>query len=103
MTSKEVCIKLGISHDTLRYYERIGLLPMIKRDKKGYRQFDENDCKLISFIKCMRGAGISIKVLMEYFELFRQGDKTITARKELLEIEYIKIKKKEKRNRRITG
>lgn len=96
MTSKEVCIKLGMSHDTLRYYERIGLLPRIKRDEKGYREFDESDCKLISFIKCMRGAGMSIKALMEYFELFQQGDETITARKELLEIEYVKMKKKKK-------
>ena len=61
MTIAEVSEKYDISSDTIRYYERIGLIPKIKRNKSGIRNFDEEDCRWIEFIKCMRGAGIPIR------------------------------------------
>ena len=84
MTIAEVSEKYNISHDTIRYYERIGLLPHITRKKSGIRDFSEDDCKWIEFIKCMRSAGLPIEVLIEYVELFQKGESTSEARKELL-------------------
>lgn len=77
----EVC---DLSSDTLRYYERIGLVPSIKRTRGGIREYNELDVKRIEFIKCMRSAGLSIEMLIEYFNLFEQGDETAEARKDLL-------------------
>jgi MerR family transcriptional regulator, aldehyde-responsive regulator len=83
MLIAEVSKKYDIPQDTLRYYERIGLIPGVNRTKTGIRDYTEADCKWVEFIKCMRGAGLSIEVLTEYVKLFQQGDKTIEARKSL--------------------
>lgn len=83
MTISEVSHKLDISPDTLRYYERIGLIPSVKRTGGGIRDYTEEDCNWAEFIKCMRNAGLPIEVLIEYVALFQQGDSTIEARKEL--------------------
>ena len=80
----EVSEKYEISSDTLRYYERIGLLPTVNRTDSGIRDYGELDLKRVSFIKCMRSAGLPIEVLIEYFNLVQQGDTTIGARKEIL-------------------
>ena len=84
MTINEVSKKYDISEDTLRYYERIGLLPKVPRKKSGIRDFDDNSCKWIEFIKCMRSAGMRIESLIEYMNLFQEGKETVTARKNLL-------------------
>lgn len=84
MTIAEVSEKFNVSQDTLRYYERIGLIPRVNRNKSGIRDYTEEDCKWVEFIICMRNAGLPIEVLIEYIELFQQGDATIEARKELL-------------------
>ena len=100
MTITEVIKKYDLSPDTLRYYERIGLLPSVNRNKGGIRDYTEEDCKWIEFIKCMRGAGLPIEVLIEYVTLFQQGDLTTQTRKELL-IEQRKrliVKMKEMQN-----
>ncbi|AJQ28218.1 MerR family transcriptional regulator [Pelosinus fermentans] len=83
MTITEVSEKFDVSQDTLRYYERIGLLPRVNRNKSRIRDYTEEDCKWVEFIKCMRSAGLPIEVLIEYIGLFQQGDETIEARKEL--------------------
>ncbi|CQR72191.1 HTH-type transcriptional regulator AdhR [Sporomusa ovata DSM 2662] len=83
MTISEVSEKFDIPQDTLRYYERIGLIPRVNRNKSGIRDYTEEDCNWVEFIKCMRGAGIPIEVLIEYVALFQQGDATIEARKQL--------------------
>jgi len=84
MKITEVSGKFDVSQDTLRYYERIGLLPHVNRNKSGIRDFTEEDCRWVEFIKCMRNAGLTIEVLIEYVTLFQQGDETAEARKELL-------------------
>ena len=84
MTIAEVSKKYNITPDTIRYYEKIGLIPHVPRNKSGIRDFDENSCNWIEFIKCMRSAGLSIEVLTQYISLFKQGNKTAKARKELL-------------------
>ena len=84
MTIAEVSKKYEISADTLRYYERIGLIPRVNRNASGNRDYTETDCNWVSFIKCMRKAGLSIEALIEYVALFQQGEKTHEARKSLL-------------------
>ena len=84
MTISEVSQKFDLSQDTLRYYERIGLIPSVNRNKSGIRNYTEEDCKWVEFIKCMRSAGLPIEVLIEYVGLFQQGDVTIEARKQIL-------------------
>ena len=84
MTIAEVSKQYNISADTLRYYERIGLIPPVNRNKNGIRDYTDEDCKWVDFIKCMRSAGLPIEVLIEYVTLFRQGNSTIEARKEIL-------------------
>lgn len=100
MKITEVSKKFNLSQDTLRYYEKIGLIPPINRNKSGVREYTEEDCNWIEFIKCMRGAGLPIGVLIEYVGLFQQGDITFDARKELLiEQRNILIGKMEDMNR----
>ncbi len=84
MTIAEVSRKYQLTHDTLRYYERIGLIPPVNRNKSGIRDYTEENCNWVHFIKCMRGAGLSIETLVEYVTMFQQGNITIKARKELL-------------------
>lgn len=84
MTIAEVSKKYEMSPDTLRYYERIGLIPQVPRNKSGIRDYDENSCRWIELMKCMRKAGVQIEALIEYVSLFQQGDSTVNARKMLL-------------------
>ena len=83
MTIGEVSKQFDITEDTLRYYEKIGLIRDVKR-KNGIRSYDENDIFTIEFIKCMRSAGLSIEFLSQYLTLLRSGDETINKRKNLL-------------------
>lgn len=84
MTISEVSKKCNISADTLRYYEKVGLISFVNRTSGGLRDYKEEDCKQIMFVKCMRSAGLSIEVLKKYFELFKRGKRTIKARRDLL-------------------
>ena len=84
MTISEVAKEYAITADTLRYYERIGLLPAIRRNSSGIRDYTEADCRTISFVKCMRSAGVQIEALTEYMTLLRQGEETREARKQIL-------------------
>ena len=84
MKIAEVSEKYGLSADTLRYYERVGLLPSVTRTESGIREFSEVDIKRVEFIKCMRSAGLPVEVLTEYIALVQQGDSTIVARKAIL-------------------
>ena len=84
MKIAEVSEKHGISSDTLRYYERIGLIPPVNRNGSGIRDYNELDIRRVEFAKCMRSAGLPVEVLIDYMELVQQGDQTIEARKEIL-------------------
>ena len=84
MTIAEVSRKYDMSADTLRYYERIGLIPPVPRTRGGLRDYGEESCGWIQLMKCMRAAGVQIEALIEYVDLFQQGDATLDARKALL-------------------
>ena len=84
MKIAEVSEQYGLSVDTLRYYERVGLIPPVQRNAGGIRDYNELDLRRVDFIKCMRSAGLPIEVLIDYVELVQRGDETIDARKEIL-------------------
>ena len=84
MKIAEVSEHTGISSDTLRYYERIGLIWPVNRNASGIRDYTELDLRRVEFIKCMRNAGLPVEVLLQYVGLVQQGDKTIESRKEIL-------------------
>ena len=91
MTISEVVKKYGLTADTLRYYERQGLIPPVSRTASGLRNYTEQDLRWVGFIRCMRGAGVSIEALTEYVSLFREGKDSISRRKEILTAEREKI------------
>ncbi|KRK64453.1 hypothetical protein FC72_GL000335 [Companilactobacillus tucceti DSM 20183] len=84
MNIKEVAQKYDLTADTLRYYEKVGLIPKVNRNEVGYRDFTEEDTNWVEFAKCMRNAGMSIEALSEYVALFQKGDSTIAQRKKIL-------------------
>lgn len=84
MNIKEVSKKFGISADTIRYYERIGVIPPVKRDERGYRDFTETDMNWVYFAKVLRKAGVTIEGLVDYGKLSQQGGKTLETRRQIL-------------------
>lgn len=84
MTIKEVSEKYGVSQDTLRYYERIGVIPEVTRTAGGIRDYQPEDLGWLELALCMRGAGLPVNVLVEYLRLYREGESTIPQRLELL-------------------
>lgn len=84
MTIKEVSEKFHISADTLRYYEKIGLIEPVHRNANGIRNYQESDINRIEFLRCMRLSGLSIQMLSQYLALAAQGDQTIQQRKDIL-------------------
>jgi len=84
MNISEVSKIYGISADTLRYYERVGLIPHVPRKPNGIRDYDQASCGWVEFIRCMRGAGLPIEALIEYVTLYQQGEATWEARRQIL-------------------
>ena len=84
MRISEVSQQCDISADTLRYYERVGLLPPVNRSESGIRDYSDLDVRRVEFIKCMRTAGLPVEVLIEYYRLVQQGDETMEDRKAIL-------------------
>jgi len=84
MKIAEVSERCGLSADTLRFYERSGLVQPVARDRSGIRDYAEADLMRIEFIQCMRKAGLPIDVLKEYVDLVDAGDHTLADRIEIL-------------------
>lgn len=84
MTIKEVSEIFELSQDTLRYYERIGMIPTVTRTASGIRDYQESDLQWVELAKCMRSAGLPVEVMIEYVKLYQEGDSTIEARLQLL-------------------
>ncbi len=84
MTIKEVCEKYNLTADTLRYYERVGVIPAVSRTAGGIRDYTEVDLGWVENAVCMRDAGLPVEMLIEYVKLFQEGDSTIDARTNLL-------------------
>ena len=85
MTIKQVSEKYHITADTLRYYERVGMIPPVNRSPSGIRDYDEEDLKWVELAICMRKAGLPVEAMIEYVRLCHLGDRTIPDRLHLLE------------------
>ncbi|WP_086575994.1 MerR family transcriptional regulator [Streptosporangium minutum] len=84
-TPGQVVEETGFSLDTLRYYERIGLLEPIGRNAAGQRRFTQADVGWLGTIRCLRDTGMPIAEMLRFAELVREGDHTIRDRIALLE------------------
>ena len=91
MTIIEVSEKYNISSDSLRYYERIGMIPEVTRTAGGIRDYQESDLSWVELVICMRKAGVSVESLIEYVKMCMQGDTTFSARLHLLQEEKEKL------------
>ena len=84
MTIREVSEKYGVSADTLRYYEKMGMIPPVTRSASGIRDYTAEDLRWVELAKCMRASGLSVEAMVQYVQLFQQGDETIPERLSLL-------------------
>lgn len=83
-TMKDVCRKVNMPYETLKYYCNEGLVPNVKRDKNNYRIFDDRDVEWINSLICLKKCGMSIAEMKEYLLLCIEGPSTITQRKTIL-------------------
>ncbi len=96
MTIKEVCEKAGITADTLRYYEKAGVIPNVARSCGGTRCYSEEDLQWIQTAVCLRNAGMSVVAIAQYVNLFKQGEETVEERLNLLQSERDRILEQKK-------
>lgn len=94
MNISEAAKLMEVTPVTLRYYERVGLIPPVTRKNGGVRDFQQEDLNWIEFIKCMRSAGLSVESLIEYTTLYQQGADTWPERKSILTEEKEKLEEK---------
>ena len=85
ITIKEVSERYGITQDSLRYYERAGMIPTVNRTAGGIRDYQDKDLTWVELALCMRSAGLSVEAISEYVRLARLGDGTIKDRLALLQ------------------
>ena len=84
MTIRQVCDRFGLTPDTLRYYEKTGVIPPVNRSASGVRDYDAEALSWVENAVCMRSAGVPVERIAEYVRLFQAGDSTIAARRDLL-------------------
>lgn len=85
MTIKEVSTKYGVTQDTLRYYEKAGMIPAVSRTAGGVRDYQDEDLGWVELALCMRSAGLSVEAIADYVRLTQLGDSTIPNRLALLQ------------------
>jgi len=84
-TIQRAAAETGLTADTLRYYERIGILPGIGRSQSGHRRFTDDDMGWIKLVQCLRATGMPLEDLHRYAELVQEGEHTAGERLRLLE------------------
>ena len=92
MNSKEVALMFDLPIDTIRYYERVGVIPPITRDKNGYRIYAKRDLNWIFLAKSLRKAGLSIESLIEFATLAQSKESNVrAAQKQILQDQLTEI------------
>lgn len=84
-TIKDVSEICNLTPYTLRYYEKVGLLPSIQRDENGKRQYTDEDLGWIQIINCMKATGMSIAYIKNYIELCMKENGSIIKRRKIME------------------
>ena len=82
-TISEAAQKTGLPPSTIRFYDKEGLLPNIKR-KNGIRVFEDMDLRLMGLLTCLKNTGMPIKRIRDYVELTSKGDETLQERYEII-------------------
>ena len=90
-TISQASAEVDLTPYTLRYYEKEGLLPGVKKDSAGRRNYQADDIQRIGFIKCLKGTGMSLKQIKEYGVLYVQGKKKFNERNAMLQAHREKI------------
>ena len=91
MTIKQVGSQYGLRPDTLRYYEKVGVIPEVHRTESGIRDYDDVAIGWVENAVCMRSAGVPVESIIEYVRLYQAGDTTLQARHDLLKDVYTKL------------
>lgn len=84
MFIREMAQRTRISDDTLRFYERIGLLPPVPRSRSGVRQYSEYHVQYVALIQSLKASGMSLEEIQHYMELARRGQATAGIRKRMV-------------------
>ncbi|MHC3377681.1 MerR family transcriptional regulator [Ligilactobacillus equi] len=96
LTITQMAEKYNLKPDTLRYYERIGLIPAVPRQKNGNRYYNEGLQDWIEMIVCLRHSDVPIEKLVDYAQMLSQGEETLSARQHLLEEQLDELLLKQK-------
>ena len=91
MTIRQVCRQYGLTPDTLRYYEKVGVIPQVRRTASGIRDYDDVAIGWVENAVCMRSAGVPVESIIEYVQLYQAGDTTLQARRDLLKEVHMKL------------
>ncbi len=84
LTIQQTASRTGLSDHTLRYYEKIGLIPPVERAPNGHRRYNDEVLGWIDFLKCLRSTGMPVAQMLEFTHLTQAGEHTIRARVAML-------------------
>ena len=87
----QVAAKTGLTVHTLRYYEKEGLLPFVRKSSSGLLMFSDNDLGWLSIIECLKKTGMPLKGIKQYIDWFREGDSTLPQRLEMFKQQQLKV------------
>ena len=90
MNIKQAAEMFNLTVDTLRYYERVGIIPPVSRNSSGYRDYKTKDLNWVYLVKNLRNAGLSIESLIEFSTLAQLRDK----QKHILKEQLVELDKK---------
>ncbi|GHD56622.1 MerR family transcriptional regulator [Jeongeupia chitinilytica] len=91
MNISEFASTVGLSADTLRYYEKIGLIDRVARTASGHRSYGQADLAWLGFLIRLRETGMPIETMQQYAALRREGDATLAQRRGLLEAHAARV------------
>lgn len=85
------CQKTGLSVHTLRYYEKEGLLPFVRKNSSGLRVFSDSDLGWLELIECLKATGLHLKGIKQYIDWYIEGDSTLQLRLDMFRQQKIRI------------
>jgi len=95
MKIAEAAAETGLSADTIRYYDRIGLMPELGRGGDGHRVFTAKDLRWLRMFERLRATGMPLANVRRYYALAQAGDKTISQRRAMLETHQLQLDKRQ--------
>ena len=99
LSIQQFALRTGLSADTLRYYEKIGLLRHVPRDASGFRVYGLRDLEWVGFILRLKDTGMALDDIIRYADLRERGESTLAARQALLEVHAAKLQGRLERDR----